>query len=221
MDRFDSEIVSKFYSEIESDKYHRYKSWEHCYSAFLKYEEFDYLGLHLAFYLASWGMYRGSSGLLQKDYKIHNEAVKIIKSKRYDDIRAYDSEIVRSDIPDILELFNELSDYYKSISYIRKGKYATITPTDTLITKIILGAVGSVPAYDRFFRFGLSKFEITKTFGKASLNGIFDFIEYGGNKQLIESTIDELKTKDIKYPKMKIIDMYFWSLGEQRSNRQL
>lgn len=221
MEEFSEKIVKKYYALFVSDNNHRYKSWEHCYRAFLKNDEVDYLGLHLAFYLASWGMYRGSSGLLQKDYKIHNEAVKIIKSKRYDDIRAFDSEIVRSDIPDLLDLYYELSEYYESISYKRKGKGVTITPTDTLITKIILGAVGSVPAYDRFFRFGLSKYEITKTFGEASLNGIFDFIEYGSNKQLIDSTIDKLKTEGIKYTKMKIIDMYFWSLGEQGSVRKL
>lgn len=31
----------------------------------------DYLSLQLAFYLASWGMYRGSSFLLQKYYRVH------------------------------------------------------------------------------------------------------------------------------------------------------
>jgi len=58
-----------FYAELQKDPHGRYRSWEHCYAAFAdafdqveRGEEVDYdhLGLHLAFYLASWGMYRGS-----------------------------------------------------------------------------------------------------------------------------------------------------------------
>ena len=60
-------------TQIEND---RYKSWEYCYHSFISARnssspDYDILSLHLAFYLASWGMYRGSSFLLQKDYKIH------------------------------------------------------------------------------------------------------------------------------------------------------
>ena len=36
----------------------------------------DYLSLQLAFYLASWGMYRGSSFLIQKDYRVHIPVVR-------------------------------------------------------------------------------------------------------------------------------------------------
>lgn len=38
--------------------------------------DYDYLSLQLAYYLASWGMLRGSSFLLWKDYKIHIPMVK-------------------------------------------------------------------------------------------------------------------------------------------------
>ena len=41
-------------------------------------EKIDFLSLHLGFYLASWGMMRGSTELLDKDYKIHIPAVKVI-----------------------------------------------------------------------------------------------------------------------------------------------
>jgi len=67
------ESILLFYKEILDDQYHRYRSWEHCYSCFQRLqsskseENVDTATLHLAFYLASWGMYRGSSQLLQKD----------------------------------------------------------------------------------------------------------------------------------------------------------
>ena len=66
--------IENFYSDLTRHKNHRYMSWEHCYSAFQQPpspNDTDYLSLQLAFYLASWGMVRGSTGLLWKDYKIH------------------------------------------------------------------------------------------------------------------------------------------------------
>ena len=71
-------IVKEYIAKC--NKNHRYLSWEHCYEAFGNpNNSIDYLALHLAFYLASWGMYRGSTELLQKDYKIHIPVVEYIK----------------------------------------------------------------------------------------------------------------------------------------------
>ena len=66
MDTVDLIIKSstEFYNDLKADENGRYRSWEHCYSHFIKAREskevdYDYLSLQLAFYLASWGMYRG------------------------------------------------------------------------------------------------------------------------------------------------------------------
>ena len=70
-----------FYNSLAAVPNHRYRSWEHCYGYFRRHASFrteadhDIASLHLAFYLASWGMYRGSSALLWKDYKIHRPAI--------------------------------------------------------------------------------------------------------------------------------------------------
>jgi len=45
--------------------------------------DYDYLSLHHAFYLASWGMYRGSSFLLQKDYKVLTPIVEEILKRLF------------------------------------------------------------------------------------------------------------------------------------------
>lgn len=65
---------------------HRY---QHCYTHFAKARneanpDVDYLSLQLAFYLASWGMYHGSSFLLQRDYQVHTPIVQEILKKEYD-----------------------------------------------------------------------------------------------------------------------------------------
>lgn len=83
------QLIVDYFNETVKDKHGRYMSWRHCYKVFSKnrnvFDEqtVDYLALHLAFYLASWGMYRGSSFLLQKDYKVHIPVVKIIQEKKY------------------------------------------------------------------------------------------------------------------------------------------
>lgn len=85
----------KFYDDLKNGNNGRYLSWEYCYRNFHDAREkckkekspsddIDYLCLQLAFYLASFGMYRGSSFLLQKDYKIHKDAVEEILKPEYD-----------------------------------------------------------------------------------------------------------------------------------------
>src|SRR3989344_3306084 len=75
----------------QSAEYHRGKSWEHCYAFFRNYKKFrnnnellDRAALHLGFFLASWGMLRGSSFLLQKDYKYYISIVRVLIKDQYE-----------------------------------------------------------------------------------------------------------------------------------------
>lgn len=76
--------ILAFHTQIADDPNHRYRSWDHCYSHFQKRasftsdEDIDTASLHLAFYLASWGMCRGASWLLWKDYRFVVDGIKII-----------------------------------------------------------------------------------------------------------------------------------------------
>ena len=72
--------ISDYIRALESKTTHRFLSWDICYEKFQSTTNDDLLSLHLAFFLASWGMYRGSSQLLQNNYLIHREAVQIILS---------------------------------------------------------------------------------------------------------------------------------------------
>jgi len=56
--------IEQFHSQLSRDVHGRYRSWEHCFLYFKRdkahaLDEYaiDQLALHLAFYLASWGMY--------------------------------------------------------------------------------------------------------------------------------------------------------------------
>ena len=214
-------LVTSYYNSMRNDKHHRFLSWEHCYNFFRsitkdknnsKYGKdiIDMACLHLGFYLASWGMYRGSSFLLQKDYRVHEIAVEEIFKPKYDiirDVRIDKLEILQKNVSLIFDLLGDI----KTRAYKDYGNV-----TDTLASKILLGTVGCVPAYDRYFIKGL----------RATDELTFSGLKLANFKKLLYWSIDnkdKLPEKTYhsgylgKYPAMKIVDMYFWKLGEKLS----
>lgn len=166
MDSVDLIIKSstEFYNDLKIDENGRYRSWEHCYSHFIKARgskeiDYDYLSLQLAFYLASWGMYRGSSFLLQKDYKVHIPVVKELLSKEYDALAGIECIEFRKECNQQLlrEINSFLGQYYDKIRREVKGQELKNQLSFTLITKILMGTLGCVPAYDRYFIAGIKK----------------------------------------------------------------
>ena len=186
-----NKILDEFFNTWKDDTNSRYLSWEHCYKFFksnkikiLKDENLlDLASLNLAFYLASWGMYRGSSNLLWNDYKIHKTLIKNLLEK-CDNL--YKTNV---QFDDIKPAYDEIKKYY--------GEH-NITPTDTLITKVLMGIFGCVPAYDNFFFFFLSKHKITQRFNKSSY-------------KKLQNLSDKIYKKNFpnNYPPMRLIDAYF------------
>jgi len=215
----DVEKVRTFYKSIETDANHRYKSWEHCFNYFLqprKEIDSDKAALHLAFYLASWGMYRGSSFLLQKDYLIHKKLIEdVILNPKYKKLHVWD--FIHNNTENIKNLFllkDDIKDYYNRNIIKQNGKNADVS--DVLSTKIILGTFGCVPAYDRYFIEGLrltdKKFGFT--FNEDSFNNLINV--YKNNKPSIDELSRKQKNYKHNYPVMKIIDMHFWQIGSEK-----
>ena len=123
----------------------------------------------------------------------------------------------KENINGILELKNQLANHYSNI-YFTKGtdESKPISPTHTLLSKIMLGTLGCVPAYDRYFIDGLKEMKIQHTgFNKDSVNELFNFIN--DNKKEIDQVQKLIKTKTQRhYPLMKILDMYFWQIGYEK-----
>lgn len=229
------DTISKFVDRREQDPNHRYKSWEHCFKYFqndnrkLREERFDNACLNLAFYLASWGMYRGSGGLLWKDYKTHGEYLNKILEDKYEPLKNLDITKIRGEDSPILikifELTNQIREILSGINYWKSiGGENTITATDALVTKILLGTIGCAPAYDRFFKDGCrilnsrsrSKISPYTQFNAKSYLSLVEFYKKNYKQFSEASEIVEQKL-DMKYPQMKLIDMYFWQLGNSNS----
>lgn len=221
MKPFNEQTVLEFYKRLCQDKQHRYKSWEHCYVAFKEEDDTELLSLHLGFYLASWGMYRGSSGLLQKDFTVHKKAIEILKSSKYTFLNTHVHKADRKHISLILELKNELKQYYETVYFLKGNREFYITPTDTLMTKIMLGTLGCIPAYDRYYIDGLREVGLKGyRVNQQSLKSLFDFIEETYNKKIIQETQNKISKNGICYPKMKILDMFFWEVGFEANKRK-
>lgn len=221
MDTVDLIIKSstEYYNNLKAGENGRYRSWEHCYSYFIKGRsskeiDYDYLSLQLAFYLASWGMYRRSSFLLQKDYKVHIPVVKELLSKKYDalagieciDFRKESNQRLLQDI----DLF--LEQYYDKIRREVKAQELKNQLSFTLITKILMGTLGCVPAYDRYFVAGIKNQKVaTGSYNLKSIMQLVDF--YEKNSIRLEQVREKMKVEGMPYPQMKMLDMGFWQVG--------
>ena len=214
-------IVNNFKSSLKPD--HRYTSFDYCYNYFRTTndltQDIEKTCLVLGFYLASWGMFRGSSFLLQKSIKHFEPTIWHIasfdKSVWEIDIDNYDERNIQT----ILKIYHDIS-----LCLISKNNAHL-----TLISKILLGVFGFIPAFDNYFCnsfrdiFGQEcSFRVVN---EKSLNYINKF--YEANRQTIDKLSKETFTTDfttgqktlINYPKAKIIDMYGFQLEiEKRTN---
>lgn len=195
-----------------ANEHHRYRSWEHCYDYFRRTTpqslamDRDHAALQLGFYLASWGMYRGFSFLLSHAYTAHWGVVELLGEPRFSQLWGKDFGAEDGDealVPTVLQLVEGIRAAYQPFAQ----------PTDTLVTKVILGTCGSLPACDRY---SLNGFK-SAGFSYSSLNRNFvdrvlSFCRENRHKLQVEQS--RIKTvTGVQYPLMKLVDMYFWQTG--------
>jgi hypothetical protein len=212
------EKISAYFGEVAGDPHHRYRSWEHCYGFFRNVKpsgivaQRQLAALHLGFYLASWGMYRGSTFLLQRAYTVHLDAVDYLSLPRFAPLwetefgaDAKDVELV----PVILQAAAAVSTAYSQF-----GK-----ATETLVTKVLLGTFGCLPACDQYFIAGFRGAGL----GYSYLNAKFIKKVLAFSCQHLAELRREQDTikghSGAYYPLMKLVDMYFWQLGYEAAGQ--
>lgn len=218
-----------FYEKMKNDENGRYRSWEHCYYIFSQARktgtpDIELLCLHLSFYLASWGMYRGSSFLLQKDYLVHKHAVETILNEKYNCLLGCNVDTLNENLGLLFALSEELKTIYDRIREqvcAEMGRDNPVMPvSDTLITKILLGTLGCVPAYDRFFIEGIKDTKTANSqFNCKSMEKIIK--HYKENEKFYEPIREKMVVKECCcYPPMKVVDMVFWNYGYKKRLEQ-
>ena len=211
-----------FYDDARANENGRSRSWEHCYRVFRDARtdpspDYDYLSLHLAFYLASWGMYRGSCFIFQKDYKVHTPIVEKVLKPEYDCLFGLAcTDLRNSDVrAQLMELSADIADYFDPIREEVKGRVVEYPVSPVLITKILMGTLGCVPAYDRFFEEGAKYLGLEKkSYNKDSLLELAAF--YEAHNDRLEEARRGMRTDDLIYPQMKLLDMGLWQVGFER-----
>lgn len=122
-------------------------------------------------------------------------------------------------IPKINKLKQEetkwIKEWYRVNIKTVNGESKTVNVTDTLVTKIILGTLGCIPAYDRYFIDGMRKSGIS--YSKLSKSNLKSIAEYYKKHQTEFDRAQQViyEKSNIHYPAMKLVDMYFWEIGFQ------
>jgi hypothetical protein len=202
----------------DAHEHHRYRSWEHCYRYFQTVEGTDLLAdreraaLQLGFYLASWGMYRGSSFLLQHAYTVHLPVVDFLADTRFAPLRDPNfgtRPVDRDLVPLTTELVAGIKAAYRPFTRGSRGQGAT----DTLVTKVILGTIGCLPACDRYFIVGFKGEGLPySALNPKFIARLLDFSQRN-SFELQREQESLFVTAGLRYPVMKLVDMYFWQLG--------
>jgi hypothetical protein len=217
------ELIEK-YNEMNNPE-SRFCSFDYCYNYFhtnageQMIKDIEKSCLVIGFYLASWGMLRGSSFLLQKSAKFFEPLIRYfskLEKNFWDiDVNSYD----HGTPAEVVAIYHGVKENVIGDREVRQI---------TLITKILLGVFGFIPAFDTNF-IETFKFLSNGKYGFTSVNsGTLGFIHqfYLDNQTDIDTLSREIQTVDFRtgkstgiyYTKAKIIDMYGWMKGEQIQN---
>jgi hypothetical protein len=198
----------------------RYASFDYCFNHFQSYREHGRSGdlaqglglevscLQLGFYLASWGMYRGSAKLLGHSLARLAPVVEVIADSATG-IWEADADDYGDPVCD--ELLHCADRLRQALPH---------PASDTLVTKIMLGVFGCVPAFDTYFVAGSG----LRTFNRRSLFELGRF--YRTHRQVIER--NRIKTLDFatgqltarRYSRAKVIDMIFFTEGSHQTDKR-
>lgn len=200
-------------------QYDRYASYDYCFNYFRKVkgddltQDMEKSCMVLMSYLASWGMYRGSAYLKEHSAKIFEELI-IYISRSEDVVWNVDINTYPKHIPLLINTYEEIKDKLQVGTSVHK----------TLITKIMMGVYGNVPALDKYFCKGFKHITNGRcafsSFGEKSLTTLYNF--YQNRSSLVDSLSASYKTLSfqtgkptrIHYTRAKIIDMYGFMIGK-------
>jgi hypothetical protein len=194
----------------------RYSSFDYCFNYFQAFRDSGNTAavanpentqsscLQLGFYLASWGMLRGSSDLLQRSAR---HLVPVVQA-----IANMDTGLWEIDAPEYTEA--NIERLLEQAWILRR---ANGSMSDTLVTKVMLGVFGSVPAFDTNVSRGFKRVLGVSGFGPEALRRIGAF--YRQNSELLDNyrvpTLEFLSGEPTErlYTRAKLIDMAFFVEG--------
>jgi hypothetical protein len=177
--------------------------------------------LHLGFFLASFGMMRGSADLLQRSAWVHAPFIQRIGEFR----DLWNIDVPRYDEGNVGQLIGARD----TIRRLYEGTGIN-NPTDTLITKIMHGVFGCVPAFDQYAPQGFARMlragSRTVGFCRRTLCPLRAY--YYDNRTAIDSVeipvltlnAQGVEVSDLPYPVARKLDIIGHRLGEEAAVQQ-
>lgn len=208
----------------------RASSFDYCFNYFQRFRDCSATGtladpehreascLQLGYYLASWGMLRGSTTLHTKSYRFFEPVIETI-AEEPPSLWSIDADVyTEENISALIELRERLATALMARPEFDRAVRA---PTDTLVTKVMLGVFGSVPAFDTYFVRGFRTVSTRRvSFSRQFLEAVGDFYEH--NSPAIDAqripTLDAASGQFTRryYTRAKVIDMVFLIEGGGR-----
>lgn len=203
---------------------HRYASWDYCFSYFRGADghltdDMEKSCTILGFYLASWGMLRGSSPLLKKSSRYYWKLIEFVNQVDSDN-----PSFSSIDVPDYVDsdIRKVILDRYRQVEKLLDGDSHESSLTRT--TKVMLGIWGNVPAFDRNFRATL-KYDLGASgymrMTHRALRDVYNRFELVPEEKKYLQSFDYRvlnfygEPTKLRYPIAKLIDMYGFIRGAE------
>lgn len=126
----------------------RERSWDFCFNHFQDHarptEVLDLSCLHLGYYLASWGMMRGSSFLFNQTNARHYQRVIEVVEQHNEAMRGFD-------VPDYRDPSRKQALDAAWVD-LRMALLPEGGRSLTLVSKVMMGVWGCIPSFDTFFQ---------------------------------------------------------------------
>lgn len=211
------EQARNYYAQSHGDAYPRLKAWDYLWDYIQSVDEWADLAsdenirdtaLNIGFYLANWGMFRGSSELPNVNVRFFEDLTILL----FKEIPVEFWNLTLKDFtPNNREALKVFDEGIRKISQFGSGR---VSWTQTLSTKLLLGVWGQCPARDRYFNIGAKRYKVESGNTVAGNIGSTYLIRLNDVRLSEAWTIPDFKTPNKnRYPMGKVIDMALFQYG--------
>lgn len=206
-------LARQYFDEVRKNEFSRLRAWEFIY-AYTRVDDLSVLvdeshiektGLHLGLYLAQWGMFRGSGKLIDQNLNYFMWMSKFFFKELPENFPDFYGHTFSDFAHD-----NFCKEFDEVMKFIRSEELM-MNPSDTLISKILLGIWGHVPAFDSQFIISAKKVFKHQPI-KCNSDFLYTFRLYLEKTNNFNSTEYPFEIDGMRYSYTfaKLADMAFW-----------
>lgn len=205
LSNLNKDTFKKFFNEFHQQNSRGY-AWIDVNTAFLKRTKNttdEELAKALYIFLANWGMVSRGAFLMQHNYRILIPVVKILTGEKYSVLQNPEIDAVESNVSLIINLKKEINEELKKYTDNRN------TVSGTLISKIMMGALGCTVAYDTYVKKELKAQKIA--LGVFSENSIKEICGYYKAHNIESLRKEFVLSNGTLFPPLKFFDLLLWT----------